>query len=241
MAAVAIHYEPAVEWQRKRVDQFQVGLDALGVESMRTTSRYRVGELAVLFGTTFWRNIEDDGEFLLVDRASWGDPDYVQLVWNGHGRRGDHKVPSDTRGREIDVDVQPWNIRGNQVILCGQTDTYSPYYKNLEDWYAEVPATHFRRHPAGSNPTGLGQARDFKRAKRVITLNSSIAVRTVLMGIPTVTMDEGAMAWDVTSHDPTEDVFPDRGPWLEWLAWTQWSWDEIGRGEPIAHHFEDFL
>jgi len=239
---LAIHYNAAIEWQQKRVHQFQEGLDALGIESTLTSSRQRVSDHAILFGTTFWKDIEKDGDFLLVDRASVGDPDYVSLVWNGHGRRGDHKVPEDTRGRSLDIKLQPYNISGDRIILCGQTETYSPQYDTVSDWYASVPeATHFKAHPAGDNPTGLRAVRDFQKAKQVITLNSSVAVECVIKGIPTVTMDEGSMAWDVTSHEPGVHEYQDRGPWLEWLAWTQWSWDEIEQGEPIAHLFEDIL
>jgi hypothetical protein len=49
-----------------------------------------------------------------------------------------------------------------------------------------------------------------------------------------VTMDEGAMAWDVTGHKD-EILKPARLPWLHWLAWTQFSHDEISEGKPWAH------
>jgi hypothetical protein len=65
-----------------------------------------------------------------------------------------------------------------------------------------------------------------------VTLNSSVAVATVLAGIPTATLDEGAMAWEVTSHTPDTIATPDRTEWLHWLAWTQWTHDEIREGLP---------
>jgi len=40
------------------------------------------------------------------------------------------------------------------------------------------------------------------------------------------------MAWDVTAHAATETTMPDRSAWLHWLAWTQWSSDEIREGTP---------
>jgi hypothetical protein len=64
-----------------------------------------------------------------------------------------------------------------------------------------------------------------------VTLNSSVAVDAILAGVPTVTMDVGAMTWDVTSHHPAEVTKPPRLPWLHWLAWTQWSHDEIREGK----------
>jgi len=234
---IAIHFEPGIAWQAKRVEYFATGLKALGIEFSLTSSRSRVADKAILFGTTFWKDIERDGDYLLVDRASYGDPEYVQLVWNGHGRRGDHKVPEKREPREA-PDIQPWRA-GDRVVLCGQTETYSPHYATLNDWYSKVGATHFRSHPAGDNPTSLPEAKDWNDCGVLVTLNSSVAVDAIVNGILTVTMDEGAMAWDVTSHTPRIPTYRDRRPWLEWLSWTQWSWDEIRDGHSIRHLFEE--
>jgi hypothetical protein len=130
--------------------------------------------------------------------------------------------------------VAPWRRCYSRIVLCGQTESYSPKYSSLPDWYRSVQATHFRPHPAGDNPTGLPQARDFEDSAAV-TLNSSIAVQCVLNGIPTVTVDEGSMAWDVTGHSLNDIRFPDRAPWCHRLAWTQWSDDEIRDGTPWKH------
>ena len=240
MGRIAIHCEPLIPWQQGCADGFQQGLKTLGIESFITNSRFRESDIAIVLGTTCWRNIEADGSYLLVDRASFGDPEYVQLVWDAHGRRGDHCVPEcrGQRWEKMGVQVLQWATSGNRVLLCGQTETYSPNYQNLSDWYRRVPATHFRKHPRGSNPTGLPLMLDWADVGRVVTLNSSIGVQSVMMGIPTVTMDEGAMAWDVTSHHPEVTVTPDRRRWLRWLSWTQWRHDEIAEGKPIAHLFE---
>lgn len=236
---ITIHSEPAIQWQIKGALRFQRGLKALGIDASISSSRTRESDIAILLGTTCWRHIETDGRYLLVDRASWGDPDYVSLVWDGHGRRGNHMVPDCRSGRweRHGVEMLPWR-EGRRVILCGQTETWSPHYKDLASWYDQVDATHFRGHPAGDNPTGLPVARDWRDAGLAITLNSSIGVESVMKGIPTVTMDGAAMAWDVTSHDPSVVVTPDRRDWAEWLAWTQWHWDEIEQGLPIKHLFE---
>ncbi len=247
METIAIHCEPQIEWQAKRAPQFQAGLQALGFNAVVTNNRNRETYRAVLLGTTCWRGIEADGEFLLVDRASYGDPDFVQLVWNGHGRRGDHRVPANASGMRWGMhsnmfEIHEWATTGSRAVLCGQTETWSDEYATLEAWYDRVLAhdlvTHFRSHPAGQNPTSLPRAVDWGDVGLAITLNSSIGVESVMNGIPTVTMDRGAMAWDVTSHDPAERIMPHRRKWLEWLSWTQWSWSEIESGTPIRHLFE---
>jgi hypothetical protein len=225
----AIHREPGVAWQARRASDFSEGLAALGIPHVLTNSRHRISDVAILFGTTFWKAIEDDGQWLLVDRASIGDPDYVSLVWNGHGRRGDHRVPKDhddSRWKALGVELLPQEYDGKNVVICGQTATYSPLWDRIEDWYASIPdATHFRRHPAGTNPTGLPEKTDWIDSQFHV-LNSSVAVQAAILGKRVTVHDEGCMAYGAE----------DREAWARWLAWTQWRWEEIRSG--IPHLFE---
>jgi hypothetical protein len=247
MGRVSIHCEPGIPWQTPFAAKMQEGLERIGVYASVTPSRTRVSDIAILLGTTCWREIETAGEYLLVDRCSFGNTDeWVTLVWNGHGRRGYHATRDDggDRWEKVGCELKPWrrDWYGKRVILCGQMESYSPEWPDLNDWYSRIKgATHFRRHPAGTNPTGLPEAKDWEQAGQVITLNSSVAVEAVMQGIPTVTMDPAAMAWDVTSHAPNVVMIPDRTPWLHWLAWTQWHHEEIRAGLPIKHIFEGFL
>lgn len=235
-----IHCQPAVSWQGPFASKLVQGLHARGLDTRVTEDRMRHDEgFPILLGTTFWRGIEaDGGPYLLVDRCSFGDTNrFVSLVWNGHGRRGQHYEPENpgpARWAQIGVPIRSWKPAGSRVVLCGQTESYSPNYPNLHDWYRGVHATHFRRHPAGTNPTGLPEAGDFADAIAV-TLNSSIGVQCVLDGIPTITMDEGSMAWEVTGHALQEVKKVEREPWAWRLAWTQWSHQEIQEGTPWAY------
>ena len=72
-------------------------------------------------------------------------------------------------------------------------------------------------------------------AKMVVTYNSNSGVDAVLAGVPTVTYDEGAMAWDVTSHNVGYLVTPERNEWCYRMAYTQWSPEEISNGEAWEH------
>jgi hypothetical protein len=230
MKSVAIHYNPAVKWQAQRVSNFADGLRNIGVTHKVTTQNYRVSDVAILFGTTYWRRIEDDQPWMLVDRASVGDPEYVSLVWNGHGRRGDHMVPANHNGsrwKDLGVELQPASPAFPDTVICGQTEPYSPDWKNMYSWYNSiVGATHFRPHPAAGNPTALPIKRGWDANFHV--LNSSVGVEAAIRGCPLVVHDEGCMAHGIQ----------DRQDWANWLAWTQWSWDEIRQGKPIQHLFE---
>lgn len=245
---ILIHADEKIRWQMPFAQKMQQGLKQIGIHSEISQSRYRESGIAILCGTTLWQQIEKDGRYLLVDRCSFGDTDqWVSLVWDGHGRRGDHCVPEDTgdRWKSTGIRIKKWKKTGKRVVLCGQTKPYSPNYASLEEWYGTVfsmtgrrPVTHFRKHPAGANPTPRPLAKDWQGCGLAITLNSSIAIDAVLNGIPAVTMDEAAMAWDVTGHSPDKVKTPDRRSWIRWLAWTQWHHDEIQAGEPIRHLFE---
>src|SRR3954470_6488234 len=109
-----IHCEPQIQWQSWRAGLFRDGLEKIGVKVTVTADRFRHDEgFPILLGTTLWRGIErDGGKFLLVDRCSFGDTDeFVSLVWNGHGRRGDHRVPANydaSRWEMHGVELKPW-------------------------------------------------------------------------------------------------------------------------------------
>lgn len=236
--AAVIHCQPSVAWQGPFAAKLAAGLKRVGIPSRIVSERNRVeGGFPILLGTTFWRAVEASGDFLLVDRCSFGDTNsWVSLVWNGHGRRGDHRLPERVtadRWERYAVPVAPWQT-GRRIVLCGQTDSYCE--RDLDSWYRSVAATHFRRHPAGANPTGLPAAVDWSDARVAVTLNSSVAVQALLAGVPTVTQDEGSMAWDVTGHSLDDVRMSDRLPWLHRLAWTQWTHDEIAEGTPWAYH-----
>jgi hypothetical protein len=208
---VTIHYEPSIAWQARRINQFSSGLTALGIHHRVTTSRKRISDVAVLFGTTFFDGVKPGGDWLLVDRASIGDPDYVRLVWNG----SNHRVPvdhDDSRWIALGVELQPKRA-GDAVVICVEADGS----------YPDVIGTHARIHPRGFNPTGLPRTDWIDGTYHV--LRSSVAVESIIRGYPTVVYDPSSVAYGVT----------DRESWAHWLAWAQWRWDEIEAGEPMRH------
>jgi hypothetical protein len=162
----------------------------------------------VLFGTSGFKAVEAvEGDWLLVDRAFWGDPEFVRLGWNGRDIAGDYKVELSGRPFPKIKKYEP----GTKIILCGDYDSV-PEYKD---------ATHFKPHPQGGNPTSLPTVASFYNCKLAVVGKSSVGVELRLKGIPVKFTDPDCM-----SAQP-----------LEWLAHTQWSWDEIEQGK-IEHLFE---
>lgn len=208
---LVIHHCSDILWHRDRVGLFAEGLMRLGITVELTESRTRIsGGPAVLFGTTLFKEIEaSPGDWLLVDRACWGDPDCVRLGWNGHGLDADYKVPDPIRDRHI-PEVKK-HQRGNQIILFGDYDSIPDYR-----------ATHYIPHPAnGTNPTGLPIG-DVAQCRYAVVGKSTVAVELMLKGVEVKITDPSNMA--------------NRS--LEYIANTQWSWDEIQQGKPIRHLFD---
>jgi len=240
MTFAAIHSESGIRWHYPFALKMERGLRELGFQTIITNARCRVDcDFAVLLGTTLWRDIEATGPYLFVDRCSFGDTnEWVSLVWNGHGARGDHRVPPNVDGsrwERIGVPLGVWQM-GRNIVLAGQTEPYSPDWPTMNTWYQTHPeATHFRPHPAQSVANGvlnLPTYTSFENVGQMITLNSSVAVEAILRGIPTVCDDAGAMAYPGFAYGA------DRLPWLRWLAWTQFHHDEIALGGPIKHLFD---
>jgi hypothetical protein len=84
--------------------------------------------------------------------------------------------------------------------------------------------------------TGKAMADDLAGAAFAVTFNSTSGVETVLAGVPTVTFDQGAMAWPVTTHSLDDELIrPDRTAWAHDLAWTSWLPAEIENGTMWDH------
>lgn len=227
MTLAIIHCEKQIPWQPKRAAFFAAGLQKQGIPYRITDSRERQQEgFPILLGTTLWRDIERTGDYLLVDRCSFGDTEkFVQLVWNGHGRRGDHRVPKNydaSRWIKHRIELKTWKASSKRV-LCGQAESYCNL--SLEDWYKSVKATHFRSHPRSENRTGLPDWRSFDDCE-LVTLNSSVGVQGFVEGVKTEVHDMGGMAFGHECNDES------RLSLMHWLAWTQWSDDEIKEGLP---------
>jgi len=235
--AVTIHSEPRIAWHAPFAAKMAQGLKALGIPSETTNSQQRQSDIAILLGTTFWRQIEADGRYLLVDRCSFGDTNqYVSLVWDGHGRRGNHCVPENysySRWTVHGVPLKPF-ASGAKSVICGQTESYSPHWK-LRDWYQahHRAATHFRPHPGDAEYeiVRLPVWKTWDDVRIARTLNSSVAIDALINGVEATVDDYGGMAFAWSQCNPETD----RLRLMRWLAWTQWHHSEIAEGKPIEH------
>lgn len=262
MTTYTIHFQPGIAWHFPFARAMASGLDRLGIPFALTTEQSRVSDdCAILLGTSCFRAVEATGEYLLVDRCSFGDTNkYVSLVFNGHGRRGDHKIPfyhDASRWALHGVELAPWvknagthiesYREGRSRLVCaGQMEAYapklSPAIDALDFWYDSMNrmCTHFRPHPAADAETiARGPSLDIWRSwdgvRGLMTFNSSVAIEALIHGIPADVDDEGGMAYGWRAKCRYIDNA--RLELMQRLAWTQWHHDEISLGEPIRHLF----
>jgi hypothetical protein len=127
------------------------------------------------------------------------------------------------------VDLGPWYARAAMQAQNAYElpVKFRPHPKAIEKG--------FRHAPIGTQPCAgtLGDALD--RAAVAVTWNSNAGVDAVLAGVPLVTMDDGSMAREVSSHRIGALARPDRTAWAHRLAWKQWTIAEIMSGAALEH------
>ena len=77
---------------------------------------------------------------------------------------------------------------------------------------------------------------DFHNAHAVVNWSSNPATQAVIGGVPVFVGPE-SLAWDVGNHDLTtinDPIKPDRTQWLNDLAYTEWTVEEIQNGKPLS-------
>jgi hypothetical protein len=147
--------------------------------------------------------------------------------------------------------ICPSNRTSAYALLIGQVPgDNSLRGVDIDAWYRDTAAeaarvgwpVRFRPHPvavqrgiagdvAGA-PTLAGSLDEaLAGAAACITWNSNTAVESVLAGVPTIACDEGSMAWPVCGHAVGPIPSPDRRPWVHWLAWCQWTIEEMRSGD----------
>lgn len=236
------------------------GLKALGIKAVAGSALGAKTKFVACWGWRAGKQLRERGhEVLVIERGYLGDRfSWSSLAWNGLNGHGDFGVQPQDNGARFHkhFKVTPWReTAGDHVLIMGQVPgDASLQGRNMMPWYESVAVlaadayglpVKFRPHPLAikkgfrQDPRHCGKSfgtldEALATAHVVIAYNSNSAVDSVLAGVPTITMDKGAMAWDVTGHNIDGTLTkPDRNAWLSDLAWKQWSIDEIASGEAL--------
>lgn len=225
---------------------------------------YKPSDLAVIWGMRFPQIIkgqkENGNDFLVMERGYVGDRmKFTSMGFNGLNNRADfhaENMPDDRWDKYFDGMMKHWKTEDGYILLIGQVAGDSSIKDRiiLTDWLNEVVAELskiypgkeivFRPHPLsrqnqnipGTENSNGSLEQDLSGAGLCVTFNSNTGVEAVLAGVPTITMDRGAMAYNVTSHALDVPICkPDREQWAYDMAYKQWMMEEIASGEAWEH------
>lgn len=254
---VSLIYRAGLPHHKRWGGNFIEGLKRHGHEVNAYEGNGPLADLLVVWGIRQPNIIRQQkasgGEVCVLERGYVGD----RMAWtsvsfggglNGRGTfRGPLTDPSRWNSLWPHLTL-PWRRQAGYALLLGQVPTDSAVSGlGAPLWYAKVvkalrQAGHevrFRPHPqarnvliAGAKTLGGGTlSQALQGCSFAVTFNSNSGLDAVLEGVPTITGDIGAMAWDVTSHSPEEPLItPDRTSWCHRIAWCQYSEEEMRSG-----------
>lgn len=170
---------------------------------------------------------------------------YVSVGWNGlHGRAD--PGPSDcppNRWEATGTHLSAWHGNTSTIVLiCDQHpgDSCSPGDRR---WWREIDRQAleaglrvvYRPHPLLSDSGMMSLADSLELVTACVTWSSTAAIEAVILGVPTVALDRGSMAWEVTSRSLAHKYIGPRSQWAYNLAYRQWTRDELASGEAWDH------
>lgn len=191
------------------------------------------------------RQLADGGEVCVLERGYVGD----RFKWtsvsfggglNGRGRfYGPFEDGSRWQAHFAHL-MRPWRAEGSRelAVIMGQIPAdnavrdidINAWCRNAAERFQALGfRTMIRAHPMVKKTVPLVDVLDV--AAVAVTWNSNSGVDAVLAGVPTVAMDRGSMAWDVSGHELRMPPAPDRTAWAYATAWKQWTVDEMKSGQ----------
>ena len=161
-----------------------------------------------------------------------------------------------TRANSFGLVAKPWKANGNDIVICGQHERSQQWHKMgpmnvwVKDTILEIRKYSNRpikvrqhpRYPLSINYQGVGALKsssptfqqDLESAWAVVNFNSGPGIEAVINGVPAF-VGASSLAAPVANLDFStieNPNRPDRQQWLNNLAWTEWTIDEMRRGEP---------
>lgn len=145
-------------------------------------------------------------------------------------------VPDD-RWKRLKTEVRPWQKRGRHIVIAAPTETYSRLH-GCEKWIAETikalskvtdrqlvirDKEQYRIRPI---------QKDLEGAHALVTHGSNAGNEAAILGCP-VFVDKSCAAALVGKTDLREierPAYPDRQPWLNSLAYSQYTTEELTNG-----------
>lgn len=223
-----MHYNPTLPHQVRHAEAFK----AAGVEI--TPSPDGDADVHIVSGPYFalprWNGHPN---LILLDRAFYGDPEYISLCWLNPDGTKTYAEGSEPRYKP---ELRPWKAPRESSLQAALV--LADYQQDVLATVCE--ATHRfgfagqRRHPA-ENDAKLKEClpltlREELEITDVCIGHSSTALfEAVAMGVPVICTDPQNVVRDVSTRSMDEPLFRgDRTDWLHRVSWMQWNHDEFG-------------
>jgi len=167
--------------------------------------------------------------------------------------------------QDIGITLKDWKQDGEYILICTQRNGgWSMGQLDVPTWLASTISQIkkftdrpivVRPHPGDKAAVSYLNKQDpryklstnqfitddFKRAKAVITYNSSPGVAGAIEGVPVFVTDptpQVSQAFDVANTDLSKienPLYPERQQWIERLSMCHWNFDEITNGTAWQH------
>lgn len=169
--------------------------------------------------------------------------------------------------KDLDINLKPWNFRGKYFLICCQRNggwsmrglevvtwliqtitqmrqysidpiviRFHPGDKKVKDHILKLKKLHI---PDVTFSTEPDIKKDFRKAKAVITYNSSPGVAAAIEGKPVIVLDPTRSQAANVSHHFIKDIIDlkefDRELWIQQIAQMHWTLDELKSGEAWTH------
>lgn len=219
--------------------------DAIGVREYQLRSNPTDCDLAIYWGfrpsAALSHTIETQTPFIILENPIWGDRKET-FTWAYNGQNGMGTIPDAAHMPERrKPDLQPWKSTGETTIFGQLLGDMAVHDLDINGWINEcaaiLPGSHVRRHPGDYTEFRGGPLEDIEkclaRTGLAITYSSAVGSEAVIAGVPTIAMHPASLAWDVTTHNLTDEpILPNREKWLHNL-----SWRHIYKNEPVPVDF----
>jgi len=192
----------------------------------------------------------------LIHQCQWVDRDYYYMDngmikpghFEGYYRLTRNEIhPSnpqmvpDDRWRALGVKPRPWRRDGKHVLITPLTDDFGAFYGIDPDRWSDAVVNEISRHtnrkivvrpkPKGNAPAANSFTDDLKDCWCLVTHSSNTAIVALLEGIPVIILGEsGAKPLSWTYDNLEAPDWPDREPLFHWLAYNQFTLDELRDG-----------
>ena len=208
----------------------------------------RAGALHFLGGLQFGSEklveqlLRRDDEYVFFDRAYLKGGRNTNLLRCVHSAYQNHKIVQSQGPRDFGVKLSPWRKHGNCIMLCPPGAAIRQAF-GLGDWQNDMTLRLMSLTSRVIDISLKGDRRPLgerlANCHAVVTWTSNVAVEAAAAGVPvfvspfSAAAPVGTLLDDMTKENVESPRMPDDGvrqAWLDGLAWSQFSLDEIKSG-----------